>query len=293
MEFIFYFNPDLSVTTLQSVKTVIQTNKMMLGRKAVTMLILVMNILRGHMQTCHDSEYWTGRKCCPMCPPGCLIKTHCTAFQSTSCLPCSDGTYMNTPTGLRLCFSCTHCAEGSGLKLTKSCTTKSDAICEAMEGFFCIDATEDGCAAAQKHKRCQPGQYISQRGTSSRDTECSDCRDGTFSNGTLSSCQPHTQCESLNLQLIKAGTVSADAECGEQSLNTGILIGIVLTVLFLLIGAAILLIWKNKWFIKGRKKRVKDSTPQNFKKEDHQSREEDKSPDTERFLEEQIEVSLE
>ncbi|KAM9350928.1 tumor necrosis factor receptor superfamily member 5-like isoform 1-T1 [Symphorus nematophorus] len=265
---------------------------MMIGRKpltAATMLILVMNFFRGHTLTCHRSEYQTGNECCPMCPAGSRVETDCTEFRPTSCLPCSEGTFMPQPTRIKQCYYCTSCDAGSGLKMKKSCMIKSDTVCEPMEGFHCTlrFPAEEGCRAAQKHRSCPPGQYISQTGTSSRDTECSDCRDGTFSNGTLSSCQPHTQCESLNLQLIKAGTVSADAECGEQSSNTGIVISIVLPLLFLLIGAAILLIWKNKWFINGRKKRVKDSTPQNFKKEDHQSREEDKAPDTEIFLEEQ------
>ncbi|KAM9350297.1 tumor necrosis factor receptor superfamily member 14-like [Symphorus nematophorus] len=176
-----------------------------------------MNVFRGQTQTCHRSEYWTGRECCPMCPAGNRVKTDCTEFRSTSCLPCTEGTYMNRANGLRQCLMCKNCNEGSGLKIRMSCTTTADAVCEALEGFFCIDFTDDHCAEAQKHRRCKPGQYISQTGTSSRDTECSDCRDGTFSNGTLTSCQPHTQCESLSLQLIKAGTVSTDAECGEQS----------------------------------------------------------------------------
>ncbi|KAM9350298.1 tumor necrosis factor receptor superfamily member 14-like [Symphorus nematophorus] len=167
------------------------------------------------------------------------VKTDCTELRSTYCLPCTEGTYMNRANGLRQCFPCNNCNEGSGLKMKMSCTTTADAVCELLEGFFCIDYTDDGCAEAQKHRRCKPGQYISQTGTSSRDTECSDCRDGTFSDGRLTSCQPHTQCESLNLQLIKAGTVSTDAECGERSSDkTGTVIGIVVAVVFLGIAAS-------------------------------------------------------
>ncbi|KAK2814442.1 hypothetical protein Q5P01_000448 [Channa striata] len=65
-------------------------------------------------------------------------------------------------------------------------------------------------------------------GTASSDTLCSRCPDGTFSDGTLTLCRPHTQCESQNLQLIKAGNAAADAECGEKSLNeTRIVVGAV------------------------------------------------------------------
>ncbi|KAM9350929.1 tumor necrosis factor receptor superfamily member 14-like isoform 2-T2 [Symphorus nematophorus] len=171
---------------------------MMIGRKpltAATMLILVMNFFRGHTLTCHRSEYQTGNECCPMCPAGSRVETDCTEFRPTSCLPCSEGTFMPQPTRIKQCYYCTSCDAGSGLKMKKSCMIKSDTVCEPMEGFHCTlrFPAEEGCRAAQKHRSCPPGQYISQTGTSSRDTECSDCRDGTFSNGTLSSCQPHTQ----------------------------------------------------------------------------------------------------
>ncbi|XP_070824560.1 tumor necrosis factor receptor superfamily member 14-like [Chaetodon trifascialis] len=169
---------------------------MMFGGKSVTaapLLILMMNVFRGQTLTCHRSEYQTGNECCPMCPPGSQVKTDCTEFRRTSCLPCSEGSFMNQPTGLKHCFDCTSCDAGSGLKIKTSCTATSDAVCEPLEGFYCLDRTEDGCMAAQKHTRCQPGQYIHQKGTALTDTVCSDCPDGTYSDGTFTPCQPHTQ----------------------------------------------------------------------------------------------------
>uniref|UniRef100_A0A3B4YIH1 TNFR-Cys domain-containing protein n=1 Tax=Seriola lalandi dorsalis TaxID=1841481 RepID=A0A3B4YIH1_SERLL len=121
------------------------------------------------------------------------VRTDCTEFRSTSCLPCMEGTFVNHPTGLKQCFPCTNCDPGSGLRIKSSCTTTSDAVCEAQGGFYCTDSTKNSCVAAEKHTRCQPGQYISQKGTASKDTVCSDCRDATFSDGTFTSCQPHTQ----------------------------------------------------------------------------------------------------
>ena len=53
---------------------------------------------------------------------------------------------------------------GSGLKVKSSCTTTLDTVCEPLEGFFCIDLTKDQCEAAQKHKDCDPGQYIKEKG---------------------------------------------------------------------------------------------------------------------------------
>ncbi|XP_041800989.1 tumor necrosis factor receptor superfamily member 14-like isoform X3 [Chelmon rostratus] len=214
---------------------------MMFGGESLTaapLLILLMNIFRGQTLTCHRSEYMIGDECCPMCPLGSRVKTDCTEFRSTSCLPCSEGTFMNHPTGLKQCFACTSCAAGSGLKIKTSCAATSDTVCEPLEGFYCLDPTVEGCTTAQKHTRCQPGQYVRQKGTALTDTVCSDCTGETYSDGTFPSCLPHRQCESENLQLIKPGTVSTDAECGEQSSDRTTIISIisaVVVVLFLVI----------------------------------------------------------
>ncbi|XP_070766276.1 tumor necrosis factor receptor superfamily member 14-like [Enoplosus armatus] len=231
-------------------KTVILPYRMMFGRRPLTaapLLILVMNIFRGLSLTCHRAEYQIGNECCPMCPAGSRVKTHCTMFRSTSCLPCSEGTFMNLPTGRTQCFTCTNCDAGSGLKINASCKATSDAVCEPLEGFYCLDPAEDGCVAAQKHTSCQPGQYISQTGTASTDTVCSDCRDGTYSDGTFTSCQPHKQCESMNL-LIKPGTASTDAECGEQSSDRNVIttVVVVVVVLVLVIAASVYVVVLRK-----------------------------------------------
>ncbi|XP_047425723.1 tumor necrosis factor receptor superfamily member 14-like, partial [Mugil cephalus] len=148
-------------------------------------LIIVIKVLCCQTLTCRPEEYQIDNECCPMCPSGSRVETDCTESSDTSCLPCMSGTYMNKPTGRRECFQCTNCDAGSGLKVKTSCTTTSDTVCEPLEGFFCTDLIKDQCEAAQKHKDCDPGQYIKEKGTSSSDTVCSDCSDGTFSDGTL------------------------------------------------------------------------------------------------------------
>ncbi|KAM6924453.1 tumor necrosis factor receptor superfamily member 5-like [Xenentodon cancila] len=201
----------------------------------LTSQIIVTRVFSVQTLTCHWTEYQTGNECCPRCPSGSRVKTDCTEFRSTSCLRCEDGTFMDKPNGLKQCQQCATCDSGSGLKVKVRCQPESDTVCEPVEGFFCIDSGSRGCAAAQRHRSCEPGQYIQEQGTASSDTRCSDCSSGTFSNGTLTSCQPHTQCESKNLLLIKAGTSSTDAECGEQESRTAVVAATVSTVVFLLL----------------------------------------------------------
>uniref|UniRef100_A0AAQ6ACV2 TNFR-Cys domain-containing protein n=1 Tax=Amphiprion ocellaris TaxID=80972 RepID=A0AAQ6ACV2_AMPOC len=99
-----------------------------------------------------------------MCPAGSRVKTDCSEFRLTSCLPCIDGTFMNRFTGLKECLPCISCDEGWSLKVKTSCTTTSDAVCEPLDGFYCIDPIGNNCVAARKHRICHPGQYINQTG---------------------------------------------------------------------------------------------------------------------------------
>ncbi|XP_071331139.1 tumor necrosis factor receptor superfamily member 14-like isoform X2 [Trachinotus anak] len=213
---------------------------------ALFLMTLLIRVLRGN--TCRPEDYFTEDRCCPRCPAGSRVKADCTESRSTSCLPCLDGTYMNNPTARRECFSCTNCDAGSGLKTKISCTPILNTVCEPLEGFYCIDTEESSCLAAEKHSTCRPGQYISNKGTASSDTECSDCSEGTFSDGTFTSCRPHTQRDSGNLQLIKPGTAATDAECGEKSsLNvTGIVIGVSVVSLILIIASVFLFVKKKE-----------------------------------------------
>ncbi|CAK6974442.1 tumor necrosis factor receptor superfamily member 14-like [Scomber scombrus] len=198
----------------------------------VTFLIIMMNVSSVLSLTCHPAEYLIDQECCPMCPPGSRVKTDCTEFRSTSCLSCIDGSFIDEPTGSRQCFLCTNCDSGSGLRIKTSCTTLSNTVCEPLDGFYCTDSDKDNnCFRAQEHTRCEPGQYIRHKGTAFTDTECTDCSSDTFSDGTSTSCQSHTKCDSLNLQLIKPGTASTDAECGEHSSNTAVIVGAVIGTL--------------------------------------------------------------
>ncbi|KAM8830099.1 tumor necrosis factor receptor superfamily member 14-like [Synchiropus picturatus] len=164
-----------------------------------------------------------------MCPPGKRIKAECTAWQSTSCADCGDGTYMNTFTEEKQCHQCLNCTEGTGLRQISSCKFDQNTVCEPLGGFFCVSGSVDRCVAAQQHSTCAPGQYISRAGTSSTDTVCRDCSEGTFSDGTFMSCQVHTQCSWRQ----QPGTIYADSVCLE-GLTAAEVAGIVIGILLLL-----------------------------------------------------------
>ncbi|XP_030224839.1 tumor necrosis factor receptor superfamily member 14 isoform X4 [Gadus morhua] len=169
---------------------------------------------------------------------------------STKCSSCPDGTFQAGNNKEKQCSTCTKCDAGLGLKVKKSCSSTSDAVCEVLDGFFCSDSNGGGCRAAQRHTVCSPGQYIGQRGTADKDTECLHCTDGTFSDGTSTSCQNHTNCESVGLNLMKPGTDSTDSECGEhgqhRGLERGHVAGIVIPGVILVMALIIIAIIHRK-----------------------------------------------
>uniref|UniRef100_A0A673ZBD7 TNFR-Cys domain-containing protein n=1 Tax=Salmo trutta TaxID=8032 RepID=A0A673ZBD7_SALTR len=129
-------------------------------------ILTLLNIQRSI--ACGRAEYRTGDECCPMCSPGNRVYKHCTEFTSTSCVPCTDSTFLDEPNGLTACIPCTNCDPGFGLKVKQSCRPSSDTVCGTLEGFYCLDPTKDGCRAAQRHSSCKPGQYINHTGINTR-----------------------------------------------------------------------------------------------------------------------------
>ncbi|KAL2103271.1 hypothetical protein ACEWY4_000139 [Coilia grayii] len=162
---------------------------------------------------CGPAEYYTGKECCPMCSPGHYVVRPCTEDISTTCLPCPPSTFTDKHNGLTRCLSCAVCDTSAGLSVKGNCNSTSDTLCEPLEGHYCTDPIKDGCQGAVEHTKCLPGQYIKQPGSASSDTVCDDCGNNTYSDGTFTSCRPHTQCVSLGLWTRTAGTHTADAEC--------------------------------------------------------------------------------
>ncbi|XP_067250872.1 tumor necrosis factor receptor superfamily member 14-like [Chanodichthys erythropterus] len=191
------------------------------------------------MTVCARAEYEVNGECCPMCAPGNHVYWHCTIDTSTTCVPCPPSTYTDEPNGLDKCFPCSVCDAGQGLRVKRSCTRFADTVCEPLEGFYCIEQNKGSCRFAVKHSECDPGQYIRQAGTAFTDTDCGNCSEGTYSNGSFTTCQPHSKCEAEGLTEIKPGTVSSDAECG-SSAPIGIIAGATTGVVLLSAGISLI-----------------------------------------------------
>ncbi|XP_067270011.1 tumor necrosis factor receptor superfamily member 14-like [Pseudorasbora parva] len=194
----------------------------------------------------NQTEYETDGQCCPMCAPGNRVVWHCTDDTSTTCAPCPELTYTDEPSGLTKCFFCTVCDAKRGIQVKKACTQLSDTVCEPVERFFCTERNKDSCKLAVQHSECSPGQYIKQAGTGSTDTVCADCNSDTYSNGSFSSCLPHTKCEALGLVETNPGTQSSDSECGNPPSALTAIIVSVIVVLIIIITVSVIIICIQK-----------------------------------------------
>ncbi|XP_048067016.1 tumor necrosis factor receptor superfamily member 14-like [Megalobrama amblycephala] len=141
---------------------------------------------------CADAEYEIDGRCCPMCAPGARVYRHCTENISTTCAASPEFTYTDEPNSYTKCFTCSVCDSSRGLRVKKACRWWSDTVCEPLEQFYCTERIKGSCRNAVKHSECSAGQYIKQAGTPSTDTVCADCEADTYSNGSFSSCLPHT-----------------------------------------------------------------------------------------------------
>uniref|UniRef100_A0A673GRI1 Tumor necrosis factor receptor superfamily member 5-like n=1 Tax=Sinocyclocheilus rhinocerous TaxID=307959 RepID=A0A673GRI1_9TELE len=188
--------------------------------------------------------------CCHMCAPGNRVLWHCTVDTSTTCVSCSASTYTDEPNGLEMCFSCSTCDAGDGLRIQKACTRLSNTVCEPLKGFFCMVRKKGSCKLAVKHSQCNPGEYIQQKGTASTDTVCGECTNGTYSDGTFTACQTHTICQSMGRKQIETGTTSSDAKCEhtQNGLVIGSITGVVVVVVIVVIGVSVtqFVIFKHK-----------------------------------------------
>ncbi|XP_050973417.1 tumor necrosis factor receptor superfamily member 14-like isoform X1 [Labeo rohita] len=212
-------------------------------------VVLVIVLLNYELSACGcgRAEYEINNQCCPMCSPGNHVHWDCTDDTSTTCAPCPEFTFSDEPNGLMKCFPCTVCDASQGLRVNKACTQSSDTVCEPLEKFYCINKMKGSCILAVQHLECSPGQYIKQAGTGSTDTICADCTGDTYSNGSFSSCLPHTKCEDMGSTETNPGTYSSDTECAvPYTAAASFALSVIVVLILIAVISIVTVIWKKK-----------------------------------------------
>ncbi|KAK6477553.1 tumor necrosis factor receptor superfamily member 14-like isoform X1 [Huso huso] len=185
-----------------------------------------------------------------MCSPGSSVFRPCTQDSSTSCIPCTHGTYTEEPNGLLKCFPCKNCDQALGLAVLHQCQRHKNTICGPLTGYFCSGKARDGgCDQGQKHTVCRAGQSVKSQGTAESDTKCEDCPEGTFSTKDMSlNCIPWTDCALNGKVKHTEGSSTADVQCQKKSVGliVGLTVGFVGLLCVSLFVAGVFIYLKNK-----------------------------------------------
>ncbi|KAL1269977.1 hypothetical protein QQF64_032266 [Cirrhinus molitorella] len=178
--------------------------------------LFLLFVLRPFGKACGPSEYKSALgECCPMCNVGSVVHSECRGDLSTTCKPCTPGTFISEPNGLHNCFTCRNCVESRGLYIQSKCTTMQDTICDVLDGYHCIDYSVSQCSHAQKHSVCKSGQETKTPGTKSSDTVCVDCPLGFYSPSGLN-CSKWKDCAARNEKQTENGSPVKDVTCKQK-----------------------------------------------------------------------------
>ncbi|KAM6216895.1 tumor necrosis factor receptor superfamily member 9 [Rhynchocyon petersi] len=131
---------------------------------------------------------------CADCPAG----TFCEK-DTQVCSACPSNSFSSTG-GQRTCDICRLC-EGI-FKTKKACSRTSNAECECIPGFHCLDP---GCTMCQED--CKKGQEFTNEG-------CEDCGFGKFNDQKNGVCRPWKNCSLDGRTVLVNGTKERDVVCG-------------------------------------------------------------------------------
>ncbi|XP_050973442.1 tumor necrosis factor receptor superfamily member 14-like isoform X3 [Labeo rohita] len=134
---------------------------------------------------------------------------------------------------------CPMCAPGN--RVLWHCTDDTSTTCVPCPPLTFIDEPNG-------FMECFPCT-VCDASTGSTDTICADCTGDTYSNGSFSSCLPHTKCEALGLAETNPGTHSSDSECGNSPTAVAIIApSVIVTLALALFGVVFIFkhIWKKK-----------------------------------------------
>uniref|UniRef100_A0A3B4DEE0 TNFR-Cys domain-containing protein n=1 Tax=Pygocentrus nattereri TaxID=42514 RepID=A0A3B4DEE0_PYGNA len=224
-------------------------------------------ILAQKHTNCSPGQYINLRVDC--CVSGQHVYKHCSGDSSTTCVQCSQSTYIDFPNNFISCISCTLCDEGIGLRTKQECQSSADTLCEPLLGYYCIETHGKNCRKARQHSTCLPGQYINKTGTAFTDTVCKDCSKGSYSDGSFTVCKPHRKCESEGQITTTPGTKSSDSECTDKRSHFLSLVAISLPALVML-GLALWVLYLSKKRIHRQENEIDlPSTPAQSDKDNH------------------------
>ncbi|KAL7397853.1 hypothetical protein ABVT39_000750 [Epinephelus coioides] len=200
------------------------------------LLPMIMGALMAAAQPRCDpqTQYEKDGECCKMCGPG----TRMSSSLSDSCLDprcvdCGEDEYQDKYTAELRCQHQPYCDAHRNFEVRVSKNKKEKIPCMCKYGFHC---SSEECLTCVPHTTCEPGHGARIIGSHAHDTECQECKDGTFSNNTSwdGVCEKWTQCAS-GYQIQKSGTGVSDNICERTPRKHILVICLVIPVILILL----------------------------------------------------------
>ncbi|KAM4031610.1 tumor necrosis factor receptor superfamily member 5 [Anomaloglossus baeobatrachus] len=222
-------------------------------------ILLVLGSCQSSELLCDVSEYEKNGRCCSLCIPGQMLLEDCTERNKTLCTPCPDGEYQDKFNRETSCLLHRECNEQLGFEKISAGTPTSNVDCRCQLGKHC---SSEACETCVLSKLCGPGEGVIHRATRFSDTQCSLCKEGTYSSAesTMEPCKNWSKCGDADTMLQK-GTPTTDVVCEPRS-NTWVYVVVIMVVLVVLLVPAIIFIRKS--YCKDKKKKGQTLPKENY-----------------------------
>ncbi|XP_072035219.1 tumor necrosis factor receptor superfamily member 16-like [Amphiura filiformis] len=165
--------------------------------------ILYTLVYSSSIPQCPSGEFTSKGACCKQCPPGHGVITSC-GDNNTVCEQCyPDISYSPEWSHTSGCKLCSRCQRNE--RLAQLCNSSQDTICECRRDYF-----RDADGTCSQCNMCPPGYGVVVACSTNMDSKCSQCANGTFSDGTSATdfCKPCTLCPEGSTVLQQCTTFS-------------------------------------------------------------------------------------
>ncbi|NXJ93385.1 TNR11 factor, partial [Corythaixoides concolor] len=200
-----------------------------------------------------EQHYEYSGRCCTKCEPGKYMSARCTGTSDSVCQPCGPNEYMDVWNEEDKCLLHKICDQGKALREVNPGNSTFQRQCACTMGYH----WNEDCDCCQRNTICAPGFGVKYPVQQDKDTMCTPCPRGYFSNvaSSTDACKSWTNCTALGMAEIERGTDKSDAVCvkpkmpkpSEDGTNRILYLLIVILFFVALIGIVIFIVYyKNK-----------------------------------------------
>ncbi|XP_009872024.1 PREDICTED: tumor necrosis factor receptor superfamily member 11A, partial [Apaloderma vittatum] len=200
-----------------------------------------------------EQHYEYSGRCCTKCEPGKYMSARCTGTSDSVCQPCGPNEYMDVWNEEDKCLLHKICDQGKALREVNPGNSTFQRQCACTVGYH----WSEDCDCCQRNTICAPGFGVTHPVKQDKDTMCTPCPRGYFSDVASSTdeCKSWSNCTALGVAEVMPGTDKSDAVCAERKMpepsedGTNRILYMLIVILFFvaLIGIVIFIIYyKNK-----------------------------------------------